>query len=149
MEIAIGTDHAGFEFKEGLKKHLEAQGHQVTDCGAFDKQSSDYPDFALKVGEAVVSGAAERGILICGAGHGMSIAANKIPGIRAATCYDDYTARMSREHNNANVLVLPARIIALSRGQELATLFINTAFEAGRHARRLEKIHDIERKYSK
>lgn len=149
MKIAIGTDHAGFEFKEDLKKFLEAQGHQVSDMGAFDKQPSDYPDFALKLGEAVVAGTVERGILVCGAGHGMSIAANKIPGIRAATCHDEYTARMSREHNDANVLVLPARVIAVSRGQELASLFIKTMFEGGRHARRLEKIHDIERKYSK
>lgn len=149
MKIAIGTDHAGFDFKESLKVFLQAQGHQVIDHGAFDRQSSDYPDFALKVGAAVAAGAAEKGILVCGAGHGMSIAANKIPGIRAATCYDDYTARMSRQHNDANVLVLPARVIAATRGQELALLFIGTAFEAGRHAERLEKIHDIERKYSK
>jgi ribose 5-phosphate isomerase B len=149
MKIAIGTDHAGFDFKESLKKFLEQQGHQVTDHGTFDRQSSDYPDFALKVGEAVLSGAQEKGILICGAGHGMSIAANKIPGIRAATCYDDYSARMSRQHNDANVLVLPSRVIAATRGQELALIFIQTAFEAGRHAGRLEKIHGIERKFSR
>lgn len=149
MKIAIGTDHAGFEFKEGLKKFLEGEGHQVTDYGTFDRQSCDYPDYAVKVGEAVAAGKEERGILVCGAGHGMSIAANKIPGVRAATCYDDYSARMSREHNDANVLVLPARVIAPTRGQELSNIFIKTAFEGGRHAGRIAKITEIEKKYSK
>lgn len=149
MKIAIGTDHAGFEFKEGLKKFLEAEGHQVTDYGTHGKESCDYPDFAVKVGEAVVAGREERGILVCGAGHGMSIAVNKVPGVRAATAYDDYSARMSREHNDANVLVLPARVIAATRGAELAAIFIKTPWEGGRHAGRLAKIADIEKKYSK
>jgi ribose 5-phosphate isomerase B len=149
MKIAIGTDHAGFEFKESLKKQLEGMGHEVTDVGTHGTASCDYPDFALLVAQAVASGLQERGILICGAGHGMAIAANKVPGIRAATCYDDYSARMSREHNDANVLVLPSRVIALSRGLELTQIFLKTAWEGGRHAARLEKIRDIERKYSK
>jgi ribose 5-phosphate isomerase B len=149
MKLAIATDHAGFEFKENLKKFLEGEGHVVTDLGTHDTQACDYPDFALKVCEAVMEGTQERGILICGAGHGMAIAANKVPGIRAATAYDDYTARMSREHNDANVLVLPARVIAQTRGRELAKIFLSTAFEGGRHQKRIDKIHDIERKYSK
>ena len=149
MKIALGTDHAGFDFKESLKKHLEADGHQVTDYGTHDKASCDYPDYALKVAEAVAQKKEERGILICGAGHGMAIAANKVPGIRAATCYDDYSARMGREHNDANVLVLPARVISFSRGADLAKIFLNTAWEGGRHALRLEKISAIERKYPK
>lgn len=149
MKIAIGTDHAGFDFKESLKKYLESEGHQVTDVGTFDKTPSDYPDFAQKVAEAVASGAQERGVLICGAGHGMAIAANKVPGIRAATCYDDYSARMGRHHNDANVLVLPARVIAQVRGQDLVDIFLKTEFEGGRHVPHLEKIHGIERKYSK
>jgi ribose 5-phosphate isomerase B len=149
VKIAIATDHAGFEFKEGLKKTLESEGHQVSDFGTSGTQSCDYPDFALKVAEAVTGGQAERGILVCGAGHGMSIAANKVPGIRAATCYDDYSARMSREHNDANVLVLPSRVIAPARGLDLVRLFLATAFEGGRHAGRLAKIVEIEKKYSK
>ena len=149
MKIAIGTDHAGFDFKEELKKFLEGAGHQVTDCGTHDKAPCDYPDFALKVSEAVAQGAVERGILVCGAGHGMAIAANKVPGIRAATCTDDYSTRMSREHNDANVLVLPARVIAQLRGADLAKLFLATPFEGGRHAGRLAKITAIETKYSR
>ncbi len=149
MKIAIGTDHAGFDFKEALKAYLESKGHAVTDYGAASKEACDYPDFAEKVGEAVAAGRQERGILVCGAGHGMSIAANKVPGVRAANCYDDYSTRMSRAHNDANVLVLPARVIAASRGQELADLFISTQFEGGRHARRVDKIREIERKNSK
>jgi ribose 5-phosphate isomerase B len=149
MKLAIGTDHAGFEFKEELKKQLQAQGHSLVDEGTASTERCDYPDFALKVAEAVAAGTVERGILICGAGHGMAIAANKVPGIRAATAYDDYSARMSRLHNDANVLVLPARVIAETRGLELAKIFMETPFEGGRHSPRLEKIHAIERKYSK
>jgi ribose 5-phosphate isomerase B len=149
MKIGIATDHAGFDFKQSLKASLEAEGHRVTDYGTDSTAPCDYPDFALKVAEAVASGEQERGILICGAGHGMAIAANKVPGIRAATCYDDYSARMGRQHNDANVLVLPARVISQLRGLDLANIFLATAFEGGRHAKRLEKISAIERKYSK
>jgi RpiB/LacA/LacB family sugar-phosphate isomerase len=149
MKLAIATDHAGFDFKESLRKILEHSGHEVSDLGTHSPESCDYPDFALKVGEAVASGKAERGILICGAGHGMAIAANKVPGVRAATAYDDYSARLSREHNDANVLVLPARVIALTRGVELAKIFLETPFQGGRHAARLAKITEIEKKYSK
>ncbi|MES2201198.1 MAG: ribose 5-phosphate isomerase B [candidate division FCPU426 bacterium] len=149
MKVSIATDHAGFSFKEELKKFLESQGHQVKDHGAHDATPSDYPDFALALGTAVVAGESEAGILVCGAGHGMAIAANKIPGIRAATCGDEYATRMARSHNDANVLVLPARVIAQQRGRELATLFLQTPFEGGRHAARLEKITRIEEKISK
>ncbi len=149
MRIALGTDHAGFLFKEDLKHFLESKGHEVKDYGTHDDAPCDYPDFALAVGLAVASGTEAFGILVCGAGHGMAIAANKVPGVRAATCGDEYATRMSRQHNDANVLVLPARVIAVPRGRELATLFLETPFEAGRHALRLEKIRQIERKFSK
>jgi ribose 5-phosphate isomerase B len=148
VKVAVATDHAGFAFKEELKKFLESQGHAVTDYGAYDSQASDYPDFAQKLGEAIAAGKEEKGILVCGAGHGMAISANKVPGVRAATCWDEFSARMAREHNDANVLVLPARVIAQIRGQDLAKVFLATAFESGgRHSRRVEKIKGIEKKY--
>ena len=144
MKIAIGTDHAGFDFKNELRDYLASKGHELVDEGAFNKERSDYPDYAKKVGEAVVSGKAEAGILVCGAGIGMSIAANKIKGVRAALCHDLYTGRMSRAHNNANILVLPARIIAQTYGREITDIFLATPFEGERHLGRLKKIEDIE-----
>jgi ribose 5-phosphate isomerase B len=149
LKIAIATDHAGFQVKEALRVFLAKLGHEAKDYGAFNEQASDYPDFAQAVGEAVAQGREERGLLVCGAGIGMSVAANKVPGIRAALCHDEYTARMSRAHNDANVLVLPARVTALPLCEEIVKIFLSTPFEGGRHERRVNKISGIEKKYSK
>lgn len=143
-QIAIGTDHAGFDFKEGLRAFLKEQGYDVLDLGTHDREPCDYPDYARRVGQAVVEGQARTGILVCGSGIGMSIAANKIHGIRAALCHDLYTARMGRSHNDANVLVLPSRLIALTIAQEMTLLYLNTPFEGGRHAARVDKIMALE-----
>jgi ribose 5-phosphate isomerase B len=143
-QIAIGTDHAGFDFKEGLAAFLRGQGYDVLDLGTHDRESCDYPDYALRVCQAVVQGQAKTGILVCGSGIGMSIAANKVHGIRAALCHDLYTARMCRSHNDANVLVLPSRLIALAIAQEMTLLYLNTPFEGGRHAARVDKIMAME-----
>jgi ribose 5-phosphate isomerase B len=144
MKIALATDHAGYDFKEALQVFLKEQGYDVQDLGAYDKEPSDYPDYAERVGKYVAQGSVQFGILVCGAGIGMSIAANKIHGVRAALCHDFYTARMGRAHNNANVLVLPSRIIALTIGKEITQIFLNTPFEGGRHAARVDKIMKLE-----
>ena len=140
MKLAIATDHAGYDFKEELAAFLRTEGHAVEDLGAYNKEPSDYPDFAKKLGEYVVGGKAEFGILICGSGIGMSIAVNKIPGVRGALCHDLYTARMGRSHNNANVMILPSRLLALTISKEMTQLFLATPFDGGRHAARVEKI---------
>jgi ribose 5-phosphate isomerase B len=140
MKLSIATDHAGFDFKEGLRAFLEQAGHEVVDLGTRDKSPCDYPDFARILGEHVVAGLSRFGILICGSGIGMSIAANKIRGVRAALCHDLYTARMSRAHNDANVLVLPSRLLALEISKEMTELFLATPFEGGRHAARVDKM---------
>jgi ribose 5-phosphate isomerase B len=144
MKLAIGTDHAGFEFKQGLADYLRQQGYDVLDKGTFDLQSVDYPDYAAKVCAAVNDGEAVFGILVCGSGIGMSIAANKIHGIRAALCHDLYTARMGRSHNDANVIVLPSRMIALTIAEEMTLLFLKTPFDGGRHAARVDKMMKLE-----
>ncbi|HTB21587.1 MAG TPA: ribose 5-phosphate isomerase B [bacterium] len=140
MKLAIATDHAGYDFKEGLAAFLRSKGHEVEDLGAYNKQPSDYPDYAGKLGRYVVEGKARFGILICGSGIGMTIAANKVHGVRAALCHDLYTARMSRSHNDANVMVLPSRLLALTISEEMTELFLATEFEGGRHAGRVDKI---------
>ena len=144
MKIAIGTDHAGFEFKQGLADYLRQQGYDVLDLGTFNTQSVDYPDYAKLVCDAVNDGRAVFGILVCGSGIGMSIAANKVHGIRAALCHDLYTARMGRAHNDANVIVLPGRMIALTIAEEMTLLFLKTPFDGGRHAARVEKMMKLE-----
>ncbi len=144
MKIAIGTDHAGYDFKEAMQAYLKSKGHDVQDLGTYDKESVDYPDYAERVGKVVVEGQAPFGILVCGAGIGMSIAANKIHGVRAGLCHDLYTARMARSHNDANIIVLPARLIALTIAYEMVDLFLATPFEGGRHAGRVEKIAKLE-----
>ena len=143
-KLALGADHAGYQLKNHLAGMLTAAGHQVSDFGTHDSQSVDYPDFAASVGRAVATGAAELGILVCGSGIGVAIAANKIPGIRAATCNDLYTARLSRAHNDANVLTLGARVVGEGLAEEIARVFLATPFEDGRHARRVAKIGDLE-----
>ena len=142
--IALGCDHAGVQLKGSIAEHLAARGLECRDYGTYDEASCDYPDFAEKVGRAVVEGQAERGILICGTGVGISIAANKIEGVRAALCTDTFTARMSREHNDANVLCLGARVVGVGLALDIVTAWLDARFEGGRHQRRIDKIHALE-----
>lgn len=146
MKIAIGADHAGFELKEFLFQIVKEMGHEVIDMGTDSNYSVDYPDYAEAVSRAVSEGKVDRGILICGTGIGMSIVANKFRNVRAALCNDLYTARMSRLHNDANVLAIGGRIVGKDLAREIVNVWINTPFEGGRHCGRVEKIHLIERK---
>ncbi|MEN2985542.1 MAG: ribose 5-phosphate isomerase B [Thermodesulfovibrionaceae bacterium] len=146
MKIAIGSDHAGYELKEIISKILKDSGHDVVDMGCDSCLSVDYPDYAVAVATAVSEGKVERGILICGTGVGMSIVANKFKGVRAALCNDLYTARMSRLHNDANVLTIGGRVVGKDLAKEIVNIWINTPFEGGRHLQRIEKINFIERK---
>jgi ribose 5-phosphate isomerase B len=143
MRIHLGADHAGFALKEQVKAALGQMGHDVVDVGTMSEDSVDYPDYAEKVGRAVAAGEADFGVLVCGTGLGMAIAANKVPGIRAIQASDPEMARMSRLHNDANVLTLPGRYIGPERAAEVIDAFVNTAFEGGRHQRRLDKIDAI------
>ncbi len=147
MVIALGADHAGWELKEALKAWLIETGHQILDFGTHSTESVDYPDYALQVAESVASGKAERGVLVCGTGIGMAMSANKVPGVRAALCSDPFTARMSREHNDANVLTLGGRLMDGELGLEILQMWLVTAFAGGRHERRIGKIVQIERRY--
>lgn len=144
MHIAIGSDHAGFDLKAELMQWLKAAGHTVEDMGTTGRESCDYPDFARAVAEGVAAGRHDRGILICGTGIGMAIAANKVAGVRAALCGEPYSARLSREHNDANVLCLGARVVGPGLAQEIAAAFLTGEFEGGRHARRVDKIRSLE-----
>jgi len=145
--IVIGSDHGGLSLKSALKSYLDRRGVAVTDAGTDNGDSVDYPDFGLKVAEMVASGSAESGILVCGTGIGMSIAANKVPGIRAALVTDVFMARMAKEHNNANVLVLGGRVLDEQIACDLVGTWLDAAFEGGRHQSRLDKIAEIEKKY--
>ncbi len=145
MKIAIAADHAGFEEKEKIKKTLDGLGVEYTDMGTNSTASVDYPDFARKVGEAVAEGEYERGILVCGSGTGMAIAANKVPGIRAAVAWNEEIARLSRQHNDTNVLSLAARYIPDEEQEKIVKAWLETNFEGGRHERRVEKIEQIEK----
>lgn len=147
--IAIGCDHGGFELKKRILGFLESEGYEVKDFGTFSTESTDYPDIAGEIADAVAKGIYEKGILICGAGIGMSIAANKVPGIRAACCADIYSARLSREHNNANILTLGGRIVGPELGVEITRAWLQAEFQGGRHQARVDKIAEIERKYCK
>jgi ribose 5-phosphate isomerase B len=144
MKIAIGCDHAGVELKEEIISLLKNLNIDFVDFGTDTPQSVDYPDFGEKVSEAVSSGRIERGILICGTGIGMSIVANKFPGIRASLCNELFTAKMSRMHNDANVLVLGGRIVGRDLAKEIVRTWVSTPFEGNRHSRRLDKIEKIE-----
>ncbi|UCD34192.1 MAG: ribose 5-phosphate isomerase B [Nitrospiraceae bacterium] len=144
MKVALGCDHAGLEMKNEVTPLLEELGLEVHDYGTNSEESCDYPEFGEKVARAVSRGDEERGILICGTGIGMSIVANKIPGVRAALCSEDYSAKMSRLHNDANVLVLPGRIIDAATARDIVKVWFRTDFEGGRHQRRLDKIKEIE-----
>lgn len=144
MRVSIGCDHRGVRIKAKLLTGLAAAGHEVIDNGTDDEKSVDYPDFAASVCRQVASGESERGILICGTGIGMAIAANKFKGVRAANCYDEVMAEMCRRHNNVNVLCLPGDLIGDRPIDDLVKIWLSTDFEAGRHERRLEKISAIE-----
>jgi ribose 5-phosphate isomerase B len=149
MKIVIAADHAGFPLKEEVRADLEGSGHEVIDLGAYNTEPSDYPDFAEAVGKALMAGQAERGILICGSGVGVCVAANKMPGIRACVCHDSYSAHQGVEHDQMNVLVLGARIIGSALAAELVKAFLNAKFQAGeeRFVRRLNKVMAIEARY--
>lgn len=144
--IAIGSDHGGYSLKQEIIAHLKDRGLEYKDFGAFSEESCDYPVYAASVGQAVAGGGCERGILICGTGIGISIAANKIDGVRAALCGDCYSAEMSRRHNNANVLALGARVIGAGLAIKIADVFLDTDFDGGRHERRVNMISEQESK---
>jgi ribose 5-phosphate isomerase B len=145
MRVAIGADHAGFPLKQRLIGTLERLGHQVDDRGTHDETPIDYPPICAEVARLVASGRADRGIVIGGSGQGEQISANKVRGIRAALCNDLYTARLSRAHNDANVLAMGGRVIGFGLAEEILTLWLATAFEGGRHQRRVDQITEIER----
>jgi ribose 5-phosphate isomerase B len=147
--VAIGSDHGGYRLKEALKPLLKEVGLEPRDVGVHEEKPADYPDIALQVAELVSTGKASRGVIIDGAGIGSSIAANKVPGIRAALCYDKASARNSREHNDSNVLTLGARLLTETQAEEVLRTWLGTPFGGGRHAARVEKIKEIERQYLK
>ncbi|MEK6693560.1 MAG: ribose 5-phosphate isomerase B [Nitrospirota bacterium] len=144
MIVGIGCDHAGLEMKEEMLALLKDLGIEYKDFGTFSEQSVDYPDFGLRVSEAVSKGEVNRGLLICGTGIGMSIVANKFNGVRAALCHEPYSARMSRLHNDSNILVLGGRVTGKGLAREIARVWFTTDFEGGRHSKRLDKIKEIE-----
>ena len=144
MHIVIGSDHAGYRLKEHLKQVMKADGHTVDDIGPHSEEPVDYPPISAEVGRAVVAGRADRGIVLGGSGQGEQIAANKVRGVRAALCNDLFTARVSRSHNDANVLSMGGRIVADGLADEILRLWLGTAFEGGRHERRVKQIAEIE-----
>lgn len=144
MKIAVGSDHRGVDVKSHISEAVRSLGHEAQDCGANTEESVDYPDYASRVAEAVSTGEADRGILVCGTGIGMCIVANKFDGVRAAPVHDDLTAQMSRQHNDANILCLSADLIGEQVLDRLIEIWLKTEFEGGRHQRRLDKISDIE-----
>jgi len=144
MRISIGSDHAGFELKEKLEAHLREAGFDVDDVGTHNEESVDYPELAAKVGRAVASGDADRGVLVCGSGIGVAVAANKIKGVRAANVSDPEMARMSRLHNDANVVTMGGRYIDEDVARQIVDVFLATAFEGGRHQRRVDAIMALE-----
>lgn len=148
MKISIGSDHRGYEAKERIKALLQQLDSDVTDHGTSSRQACDYPDVALAVACDVAGGDAERGILFCGTGLGMSITANKVSGVRAALCHDELTAQLSRRHNNANILCLPADLVGDALMQSMVRTWLETEFEGGRHARRVGKITQYERTHN-
>lgn len=149
MKIAIGCDHGGFEHKNAIAEHLKERGFEVTDFGIYENKSVDYPEIALKVANSVASGENTLGILVCGTGIGMSMAANKVNGIRAAAVSDHFSAKYTRLHNNANILCLGGRVIGIGTALELADLFVDTEYEGGRHQKRLDMITEIENSQKK
>ena len=149
MKIALGADHGGFELKEQIKKHLQEKGYEVKDFGTYSTDSCDYPDYAIPVAEAVAAKEFNLGILICGTGIGIGIAANKVTGIRAALCSDTFSAHASRQHNDANILTMGARVVGPGLALDIVDTFLDAKFEGDRHVKRISKITAIEKKYSK
>lgn len=149
MKLAIGSDHAGLSLKNEIIEHLKSKGIEYEDFGTYTLESCDYSDYAEKVAEDVLSKKSELGILVCGTGIGISIAANKVPGIRAAVCTDTFSAHASREHNDANILALGARVIGTGVALDIVDTFLGSTFQGGRHAVRIGKISNIEKKYNK
>jgi ribose 5-phosphate isomerase B len=147
MKVAIASDHRGYHLKERVISLLKAKGHTVVDDGPSSDESVDYPDFAALVAKKVSSGAVDRGVLICGTGIGMAVAANKFPGILAAACSDEVTAELSRRHNNLNVLCLSGDLLSSRTAERLVEIWMDTEFEGGRHERRVEKIRQLEKEH--
>ena len=145
MKIAIGCDHGGLEHKDAIVAHLKERGFEVKDSGIYENHSVDYPDIAVKVCADITSGECERGILVCGTGIGMSLAANKVKGIRAAACSEHFSAKYTRLHNNSNILCLGGRVIGIGTALELVDLFVDTEFEGGRHETRVNKVMLLEK----
>lgn len=148
MKVALGCDHGGYHLKNDIIKHLESKNIEVKDFGTYSTESCDYPDYALKVAEEVASKNYDFGILICGTGIGISIAANKVPGIRAALCSDTFSAHATREHNDANILALGARVVGPGLALDIVDTFLNAKFEGDRHINRINKISQIEKKFN-
>jgi len=144
MKIALGCDHGGLEHKNAIAEHLKERGFEICDFGIYEQGAVDYPDIAVPVCKSITSGQCERGILVCGTGIGMSLAANKVKGIRAAACSEHFSAKYTRLHNDSNILCLGGRVIGIGTAIELADLFVDTAFEGGRHQKRVDKITNIE-----
>ena len=144
MKIAIGNDHAAVEMKQEIQKYLKEQGHEVINFGTDTNESCNYPEFGAKVGRAVVAGEAECGVLICGTGVGISIAANKVKGVRAAVCSDVTTAHLVKEHNNANIIAFGARIVGIEKAKDIVDAYLNAEYQGGRHEARVAMIHEIE-----
>lgn len=149
MKIALACDHGGLNLKNKIKAYLEERDYEVVDFGTNTTDSCDYPDYALPAAEAVASGECEKGILICSTGIGVSIVANKVPGVRCAHCHDVYCAEFTRRHNNANMLAMGEKVIGEGYAMQIVETFLTTEFEGGRHERRVNKIADIEKKYGK
>ena len=147
MKIGIGNDHVGYEMKLEIKEYLEAQGHEVVDFGADSAERSDYPIYGEKVARAVVSGEVDRGVLICGTGVGISLAANKVDGIRAAVCSEPVTASLAKRHNNANIIAFGARIVGIEMAKAIVDAWLSAEFEGGRHAHRVGLLMDIENRH--
>jgi ribose 5-phosphate isomerase B len=144
MRFSIASDHAGYDMKEAVKKHLTAAGHEVVDFGTGSTESTDYPDYGAPAARAVASGDVDAGILLCGSGQGMSMVANKVHGIRAALAWSPEIARLSREHNDANVLVLPSRYVGADEALEIVDAWLGAGFDGGRHVPRVEKMMEVE-----
>lgn len=144
MKIAIGCDHTAIDLKETIKKHLQDMGHEVEDVGTYSKESCDYPLYGFKVANKIINGEAERGVLICGTGVGISLAANKVKGIRAVVCSEPYTAKMARMHNNAQIVAMGARVVSDGLATDIVDAFMNAEFEGGRHQRRVDILSRIE-----
>lgn len=149
MKIAIGCDHGGIVLKESVVETLKNLGAEVEDLGTYSEESVDYPVYGLKVAEAVASGAFDAGVIMCGTGIGISISANKVPGIRAAVCTNTYMAKLTKNHNNANIISLGGRVISPEEAKDIVTAWYTAEYEGGRHQRRLDMIADIEKKYNK